>query len=320
MKIPEIVVSGIFSFALESQMKLGKTDKTAEMQTFLSVACTGSLSAAARDLSLTPSAVSRIMSRIEKRLGVRLIVRSTRSLYLTSEGESYALAARRILKDLEDTEATIASRGSPSGNIKISTATAHSRLTIVPLLKEFLQRYPDITIEIDVTDQISDVSAGHVDVAIRFGQLPDSGLHARRLGETGRTIVASPEYLAKSGVPKTPDDLALHNCLDFNFRRLEPGWPFRENGREFMLTVNGNIIANNGETLVELALQGMGITRVGTFHVRQALAEGQLVALLEDYNPQDREAIHAVFIGGKNVPARIRVFVDYLVEKMASPV
>ena len=295
-----------------------KTDRTAEMQAFLSVACTGSLSAAARELALTPSAVSRMMTRLEKRLGVRLIVRSTRSLRLTAEGESYALAARRILKDLDDTELTIANRGSPSGNIKITTATAHSRLTIVPLLKEFLQRYPDITLEIDVSDQIRDVASGQVDVAIRFGQLPDSGLHARRLGDTGRVVLASPEYLAKAGVPQTPADLARHNCLDFNFRRLEPGWPFRQHGEDFMLAVTGNVIANNGETLVELAQQGIGITRVGRFHVQQALASGQLVALLEDYNPQDREAIHAVFIGGKNVPARIRVFVDYLVEKMTT--
>ena len=118
-----------------SAEKTGKTDRTAEMETFLSVACTGSLSAAARELDLTPSAVSRIMTRLEKRLGVRLIVRSTRKLRLTSEGESYALAARRILKDLEDTESSIASRGSPSGMIKVTTATAHSRLSIVPLLK-----------------------------------------------------------------------------------------------------------------------------------------------------------------------------------------
>lgn len=293
-----------------------KTDRTAEMETFLSVARTLSFSATARELKLTPSAISRIITRLEKRLGVRLIVRNTRRLRLTSEGESYALAAQRILKDLDDTETMIANRGSPSGNVKVTTATAHSRLTIVPLMKEFLLRYPEITIEIDVSDQIQDVSSGHVDVAIRFGHLADNGLHARRLGETGRIVVASPEYLASAGVPKIPADLAHHNCLDFSFRRLEPGWPFRENGNDFMLAVNGNVIANNGETLVELALQGIGITRVGSFHVQQALTNGQLVPLLEEYNPQDREAIHAVFIGGKNIPARIRVFVDYMVEKM----
>ncbi len=298
-------------------MKTGRTDKTAELETFLAIACAGSLSGAARALDLTPSAVSRIVSRIEKRLGVQLIVRTTRALRLTSEGESYALAARRILKDLEDTEEAIAKRARPSGLIKVSTATAHSRLTIVPLLGEFLARYPDIRIEVEVSDLISDVQGGEADVAIRFGQLPDSTLNARRLGDTGRTVVASPEYLAHAGIPQTPADLQRFNCLDFSFRRLEPGWPFRQDGEEFMLPVKGNLTANNGETLVELALQGMGITRVGNFHIKEALASGRLVPLLEDFNPQDREVIHAVFIGGKNMPARVRVFVDYLVEKMA---
>lgn len=299
-------------------MQLGKTDRTAEMTTFLAVACGGSLSAAARELALTPSAVSRIVTRLEQRLGVRLLVRSTRQLRLTSEGEAYALAARRILQDLQDTESSIASRGSPSGKVKISTATAHSRLTIVPLLKEFLQRYPDISLEIDVSDQIRDVHAGEVDVAIRFGPLPDSGLHARKLGETGRVVLASPEYLARAGVPQTPADLDQHNCLDFSFRRFESGWPFCQQQQVYFRQVRGNVIANNGETLVELALQGVGITRVGRFHVQQQLANGQLVALLESYNPQDKEAIHAVFIGGHSMPARVRVLVDYLVEKMAT--
>lgn len=294
-----------------------KTDRASEMEAFLSVASNGSLSAAAKALGLTPSAVSRTLTRLEQRLGVQLIVRNTRSLRLTCEGESYALAARRILKDLNDTETAIASRGSPSGNIKVSAATAHCRLSLVPLLKEFLQRYPGINIEIDVSDQIRDVAAGQVDVAIRFGPLPDSGLHARRLGETGRLVIAAPEYLARQGTPQVPSDLQHHNCLDFSFKRIEPGWPFRENGRDYLLAINGNVQANNGETLVELALQGIGITRVGSFHVQQALASGQLVALLEEFNPQDREAIHAVFIGGKNTPARVRVFVDYLVEKIA---
>lgn len=298
-------------------MKFGKTDRTAEMETFLAVACVGSLSGAGRELGLTPSAVSRIITRIEKRLGVRLVLRTTRSLRLTNEGESYALAARRILKDLQDSELTIANRARPSGLLKVSTATAHSRLAIVPLYQEFLQRYPDIVVEVDVSDQLSDVMNGHTDVAIRFGPLADSPLTARYLGETGRTVIASARYLARAGVPATPADLQQHNCLDFSFRRLEPGWPFRQNGQQFLLPVHGNMTANNGETLVELAKQDIGITRVGNFHIEQELASGELVPLLEDFNPQDREAIHAVFIGGKNMPARVRVFVDYLVEKMA---
>lgn len=300
-------------------MKQVKVDKTTEMETFLTVATTGNLSGAARELGLTPSAVSRMMTRIEKRLGVRLLVRSTRKLYLTSEGESYALAARRILKDIEETESTITDRARPSGLIKISTATAYSRLTMVSLYKEFLQSYPNIKIEVDVSDQISNVADGHIDVAIRFGPLPDSNLTAKRLGDTGRTVVASPNYLAKAGIPNTPEDLQHHNCLDFNFRRIEPGWPFRDNNKDYLLPVNGNMTANNGETLVDLALQDIGITRVGNFHIQQAIASGQLVPLLEDFNPQDREVIHAVFIGGQHMPARVRVFVDYLVEKMSQP-
>lgn len=299
-------------------MSVGKTDKTAEMETFLAVACSGSLSAAARQLQLTPSAVSRIISKLEQRLAVRLLLRSTRSLRLTSEGESYALAARRILKDLADTETSIASRGSPSGTVKLSIANAHSRLVIVPLLAEFFRRFPQIKLEMDISDQLSDVLAGEVDVAIRFGTLPDSGLHARRLGETGRVVVASPGYLARAGAPQTPAELAQHNCLDFSFRRLEPGWPFLLADEVQMLAVGGNVIANNGDTLVELALQGIGITRVGCFHVQHLLTTGQLVPLLQAYNPQDREQIHAVFIGGAHMPARVRVLVDYLVEKMAT--
>lgn len=298
-------------------MKANKTDRTAEMEAFLEVVSAGNFSAAARALDMTPSAVSRIVSRIEKRLEVRLVVRTTRSLRLTSEGEAYALACRRILKDLNETESLIAERATPKGLIRVSAATAHNRLVIVPLIKEFTERYPEIVVEMDVSDQIRDVLGGYVDVAIRFGPLPDSALTARYLGETGRTVVASPAYLARCGVPRLPADLHNHNCLDFSFRRIEPGWPFLENDKKLMLPVSGNMTANNGETLVELAKLGIGITRVGNFHIEDELASGELVALLEDFNPQDREAINAVFIGGKNMPARVRVFVDYLVEKMS---
>jgi DNA-binding transcriptional LysR family regulator len=152
-------------------------------------------------------------------------------------------------------------------------------------------------------------------IGIRFGPLADSPLTARRLGETGRTVVAAPAYLARAGTPRRPADLADHNCLDFTFRRSEPGWPFREAGRDVILPVRGTIAANNGETLVQLALGGVGITRAGTFHVADDLAAGRLVPLLEPFNPQDREAIHAVFVGGPAMPARVRVLVDFLAER-----
>ncbi|GLI23976.1 DNA-binding transcriptional LysR family regulator [Xanthobacter flavus] len=300
---------------------MDRPDRTGEMAAFLKVACAGSLSGAARELGLTPSAVSRILARIEARLGVRLMVRTTRQLRLTEEGEAYARAARRILADIDETEAALADRANPRGRIRVSASMAHGRLVIVPLLGEFVARYPDIEVEMELSDEIADVLGGRVDVAIRFGPLADSPLTARRLGETGRTVIAAPSYLARHGTPRVPADLARHNCLDFSFRRIEPGWPFREDGRDYMLEVKGNITANNGETLVQLAAQGVGITRVGNFHIDEANARGEfasgaLVPLLEAFNPQDRESIHAVFVGGANTPARVRVFVDFLAEKL----
>jgi DNA-binding transcriptional LysR family regulator len=187
---------------------------------------------------------------------------------------------------------------------------------VVPLLGEFVRLYPHILVDIALTDALVDVAGGEADVAIRFGPLADSGLMARKLGETGRVIVASPDYLARSGTPRAPEDLHRHNCLNFNFRRVEPIWPFRRDGQDFSLKVKGTIEANNGETLGELAAQGVGITRVGSFSVVGEIENGRLVPLLEAYNPGDIEHIHAVFVGGGNIPARVRVFVDFLVDNL----
>lgn len=297
-------------------MRVGHSDRTGELGIFVAVARAGSFSAAARDLDLTPSAISRAVARTEARLGARLILRTTRTLILTAEGQSYLAAARRILTDLDDAEQAIADQGAPRGRIRVSAALGHGRLCIVPLLGDFVARHPGILVDINLTDSVVDVAAGQADVAIRFGPLADSPLTARRVGETGRMVVASPAYLAARGEPLRPEDLHDHNCLNFNFRRAEPVWPFRQDGTDCALTVSGNIEANNGETLVQLALRGVGIARVGVFNVEEDIAAGRLVPLLEVFNPGDREAIHAVFVGGANMPARVRVFVDYLAERL----
>lgn len=286
------------------------------MEVFSSVAQSGSFSAAGRALGLTPSAVSRTIDRIEARLGVRLMLRTTRVLTLTAEGQTYLGAARRILADLDDAEQSIADQGAPRGRVRVSAALAHGRMSVVPLLGAFVRLYPHILVDISLTDAVVDVAAGQADVAIRFGKLPDSPLTARRLGETGRTVVASPDYLARRGTPRVPEDLHDHDCLNFNFRRAEPVWPFRRDGRDYALTVSGPVEANNGETLTQLALAGVGVTRVGNFSVADAIDDGRLVPLLEDFNPGDREPIHAVFVGGANMPARVRVFVDFLAERL----
>lgn len=291
-------------------------DRARALEIFETVIDAGSFSAAGRLLDLTPSAVSRTIDRIEARLGVRLLLRSTRTLTLTAEGQAYLLAARRILSDLDDAEQEIADQGAPRGRLRVSAALSHGRLCIVPLLGAFARRYPHILVDIALTDALVDVAGGQADVAVRFGLLANSMLTARKIGETGRVIVASPDYLARHGTPRTPEDLHGHNCLNFNFRRAEPTWPFRRDGQDFSLSVQGNIEANNGETLGQLAANGVGVTRVGAFSVASELASGALIPLLEAFNPGDVELIHAVFVGGTNVPARVRVFVDFLVESL----
>lgn len=295
---------------------LTESDRARAMEIFTAVAAHGSFSAAGRLLDLTPSAVSRTIDRIEARLGVRLLLRTTRALTLTSEGQAYLGAARRILADIDDAEQAIADQGAPRGRLRVSAGLSHGRLCIVPLLGEFFRRYPHILVDIGLTDRIVDIAAGQADVGLRFGPLADSLLTARKLGETRRVIVASPDYLARHGTPAVPEDLHDHICLNFNFRRAEPVWPFRKNGQEYALSVKSSIEANNGETLAQLAADGVGLTRVGRFSVVDQIAAGRLVPVLEAYNPGDVESIHAVFVGGANTPARVRVFVDFMAEQL----
>lgn len=293
-------------------------DRARALALFAAVVDTGSFSAAGRRIGLTPSAVARGINRVEARLGVRLLLRSTRALSLTAEGQAYLLVARRILADLDDAEQQIADQGMPRGRLRVSAALSHGRLCVVPLLGTFAEAYPHILVDIALTDTLVDVANGQADVAIRFGPLADSALTARKLGTTGRVIVASPAYLERAGTPRTPEDLLDHNCLNFSFRRTEPAWPFRRDGRDFALNIGGGIVANNGETLGQLAAAGVGVTRVGRFSVAAQIDDGTLIPLLEDYNPGDVELIHAVFVGGTNIPARVRVFVDFLADQLAS--
>ncbi|AZF32417.1 Transcriptional regulator, LysR family [Pseudomonas sp. R4-35-07] len=288
--------------------------RSGEMEVFVMVAEHGSLSGAARALGLTPSSISRIITRTEGRIGTRLLLRTTRAITFTAEGEAYLRGARRILADMAEVEDAITDQGAPRGRLRVSAALAHGRLTVVPLIAAFSARYPAIVVDLMLGDELVDILAGQADVAIRFGHLADSPLTARHIGSTGQVIVASPDYLARHGTPVTPQDLLEHNCLRFNFRRAAPDWPFRVDGRDFSLKVAGTIEGNSGEALAQLAKLGAGIARVGAFSVAQDLERGELVALLEAYNPGDVEPIHAVFVGGAAMPGRVRAFVDFLVE------
>ena len=286
--------------------------RSGEMAIFVKVMDAGSLSAAARELGLTPSAVSRIIARAEQRLGSRLLLRTTRAITLTTEGEAYLRGARRILADMDEVEQAIADQGVPRGRLRVSAALGHGRLTVVPLVAAFSALYPEVVVDLSLGDEVVDILGGEADVGIRFGDLPDSSLSARCIGETGQVVVASPEYLERCGVPRQPEDLVKHNCLRFNFRRASPDWPFRRSGEAFAIKINGNIACSSGEALAQLARLGAGIARIGAFTVVDELRSGTLVPVLEDFNPGDKEPIHAVFVGGPAMPARVRVFVDFL--------
>lgn len=297
-------------------MSRDRVNRAADMEIFATAIERGSFSAAARVLGLSPSAVSRAISGIEARFGVRLIVRTTRALAMTAEGEAYYHAARRILSDLTEVEQAIGEQAAPRGRLRVSTTLSYGRRYIVPLLGQFVERYPGIIVDISLTDTVIDLIEERADVAIRIGPLPDSPLIARRLGESDRAVVASPAYLAAHGTPVTPADLHRHRCIGFNFRRRQPWWPFAQGGEKFDLPVTPAIEANNGDTVVQLAMDGVGIARVGRFNVADEIADGRLVEILADYNPGDIEPFHALFLGGSTLPARVRVFIDFLAERI----
>jgi DNA-binding transcriptional LysR family regulator len=291
-------------------------DLAGDLEVFTLVAEQGSFSAAGRRLKLAPSSVARVIDRIEARLGTRLLLRTTRSLTLTPEGATYLSSARRILADLRETEQSIADQSSPKGRLRLSISQLFGKMFVVPLLRDFMQKYPDILLEVISTDTVVDIAAGQADVAIRLGPLPDGPLTARKLGETHKVIVASPSYLAHRGTPTVPEDLHGHDCIAFNFKRAAPTWPFRKEGRDYSLLMRGRIETNNGETEGQLAVEGIGIARVCAETVEAAIDAGQLVPLLEEFNPGDGEEVHAVFVGGTHTPARVRCFVDYLADRL----
>lgn len=291
-------------------------ERSGEMEVFLRVVREGGFSAAARSLDLTPSAVSKLIARLEARLGARLLVRTTRALTLTEEGLAYQRAALRIVRELDEADQA-ASAGAVRGRLRINSSIPFGTMFIAPTLPTFMARHPDLIVDLSLTDDVIDLLTVRADVAIRMGTLPDSALIARKLGQSRRIICAAPSYLARRDVPQVPGDLGRHDCLTFNFRRAQVGWPFREDGRDLEQPVSGSLQVNNGETMRQLALAGVGIARLGWFHVAADIAAGALLPVLEQHNPGDLELIHAVHVGGGQVPGRVRAFIDHMAEVTA---
>jgi DNA-binding transcriptional LysR family regulator len=290
-------------------------NRSGEMEVFTRVVELGGFSTAARAFRMTPSAVSKLVARLEVRLGVRLINRSTRKLQLTPEGSAFYERALRILDEISAAEREAAIGATPSGLLRVNTSVPFGLRLLLPLLPEFAKRYPEIKVEVVLTDLVVDLLEERADVAIRVGLMRESRLLARKLGESRMVVVASPGYLKERGTPKTPDDLADHNLLRFGFAKWENGWPFKIGGETVAVMPSGNALVSDGEAMQHLAVAGMGLARLARFHVEADIAAGRLVPVLEAFNPGDIEPIHAVFVGhGGQLPARVRAFLDYLVE------
>jgi DNA-binding transcriptional LysR family regulator len=273
----------------------------------------GGFSAAARALRMTPSAISKLVGRLETRLGARLVNRSTRTLQVTPEGRLFYDRSIRLLADMDEVERSVAQAEAPTGKIRVSANVPVGRQLLLPIVPAFLEAYPELSLEISLTDLVIDLLEQRTDVALRSGPLRSSQLVARKLGAARMIIVGSPGYLARCGVPKTPGELAQHNRLGFNYARTAKGWPLIDGDVERSIPPEGNVKVSDGDTLRTLAVGGVGLVRLASFIVREDIAAGRLVPLLETFNPGDIDELHAVYLGqGGLLPVRIRVFLDFL--------
>ena len=290
-------------------------NRSGEMEVFAAVVERGGFSAAAKLFGITPSAVSKLITRLEGRLGARLINRSTRMLQLTAEGQAFHQRCVAILSAIAEAEAEAAAGRAPRGRVRVNANVAFGNQILLPLLPAFLAEHPELSVDLVFTDQVVDLIEERADIAIRVapGPLRGNQLMARKIGESAVAVVASPAYLARHGEPKTPADLAKHNLIGFNFARSVEGWPFRVDGALISVAAVGNTQVGDGEIARQLAVAGVGLARLGRFHTQAEVASGRLVTVLEDFNPGDIEVIHAVYLGqGGFVPARMRAFIDFL--------
>ncbi|WP_085905585.1 LysR family transcriptional regulator [Kiloniella majae] len=288
-----------------------------DMAIFLRVVARGNFVRASEDLGLTPSAISKAITRLEDRLGVRLLSRTTRNLSLTNEGTIYYKHAKDIATAIEQAEAeTASSSKAPSGTLRITIAAALAKHQIVPLIPTFLALYPDIEIDLNITEQHVDIVKENCDIAIRPGTLIDSSLIGTKLAEAKRYICASESYISRYGKPLTPIDLQHHNCLTTSGFPSLSRWQFDINNEPFTMEINGKIKCDNTDLLLDLALAGKGIVRLLETVCGKALQKGSLIPLLEEYHQSENVPIWAVTPPGRLTLPRVRVFVDFLKERL----
>ncbi len=290
-------------------------DASGDMRVFVRVVEHQSFSGAASALGLTPSAVSKLITRLEERLGVRLLHRTTRRLALTSEGDVYFARARQILADIDEVEAEIAkSRGAPRGRLHVNTSNGFGIHQLAPALPDFLARYPEIAVELSITDRMVDLVADHADITIRAGRIADMSLAARNIADFERMICAAPSYLARNGMPRTPTDLAKHVCIVMAYQKPSQ-WVFRTRDGIANVEVPPRVVTDSGDAALRLTLEGAGIARLADVIVGDPIRRGLLVPLLPEFHHAERLPLAALYLAGRHRLPKVRVFLDFLIER-----
>lgn len=290
-------------------------DQQGEMSVFVRVVEHESFSSAARALKLTPSAVSKLIGRLEDRLGARLLNRTTRRLSMTEEGHAFYQRSIPILSAIEEAEMAVTElHAEPRGLLKVNATTSFAQMHIQPLIPDFLARYPGLRVQLTLSDSLVNLVEEEVDVAIRIADLPDSTLIARKLGPVHRTVAAAPSYIEKYGAPQTPEDLKNHNCLTLSFETSLNQWEFKGKDGPQRVRVSGNFETNIASALYDAGLAGLGLIRAADFVVGSDMKDGRLVPVLADYEMVNDVNIYAVYPHSKHLSPKVRAFVDLLTD------
>ena len=291
-------------------------DRLGAMVAFAKIVEGGSLSAGARAVGKSLPAVCRSLAQLEKRLGERLLHRTTRRIALTDAGKEFYERCRRVAAEVEDAEAAMSARRiEPYGVLAVSAPLLFGRMHVSPVVTEYLRRYRHAGVNLLLTDRMVNLVEEGVDVAVRIAELPDSSLVARKLGSVPRVVCASPDYLERRGTPARPHELARHECIQFTQLAPAREWSFVEDGREVRARIEGRFVSNNADAAIDAALHGLGLIMVLRYQVQQALADGRLVRVLESFQPEPAP-VHAVYSSARLVPAKLRAFVEMLAQSI----
>lgn len=291
-----------------------------QIESFVAVATKGSLTAAANAEGVAPAVIGRRIDALEERLGVKLMLRTTRRITLTHEGSAFLEDCQKVLADLGNAEASVSAGGvKASGHLRITAPAGFGRRHVAPLVPRFLAEHPDVSLSLNLSDRVVDIVNESFDCAIRVGDLADSSLVSVRLADNRRLCVATPAYLKRAGVPQTPADLARHECLTLSSDASQTrGWAFVVDGQVEHLRPSGRLDCSDGQVLHAWCLAGLGIAWRSTWEVQQDIAAGHLVAVLEDYAAPPN-GIYAVFPQRRLLPLRVRLWIDFVKHSYGDP-